>query len=244
MKRLPHYSQHFLKSPRLVKELVGHTSLKSNDSVIDIGAGSGVISSVLAKRCKEVIAVEFEPRTVELLRKNMERYPNVRVVEADIITMPLPAIPYKIFANIPFHLSSAIIRRFTEADNPPIDTYLIVQKQLANKLLPNHKGFSSQLGMIIGPWFAVRIRKRLKRTDFWPFPNVDTVLLQVQRRDEPLLTYEQSRNYGRFITENFTKPTIFAKTTHGKFDIPTGTKPSELTLTDWIGLFQSNYPER
>ena len=62
MKRLAHYSQYFLRSPRLIKELVGHTSIKRTDTVYDIGAGSGVISSVLAGRSGSVVAIVFEPR--------------------------------------------------------------------------------------------------------------------------------------------------------------------------------------
>ncbi len=75
MKRLPQYSQHFLKNPRLVKELIGHTSIKPNDIVYDIGAGSGVISTVLAERCKTVIAIELESHTLAILRKNMKSHP-------------------------------------------------------------------------------------------------------------------------------------------------------------------------
>jgi len=158
MKRLANYSQYFLRDPNLIKELIGHTSINKKDTVYDIGAGSGVISSVLASRCKDVVAVEFEPRMAQKLRENMAKYPNVSVVEGDFLTMPLPQTPYKIFANIPFHLSSPILHRITEADNPPTATYLIVQKQFANKLLPESDRFTGQLGMVIGPEFAVRVR--------------------------------------------------------------------------------------
>src|SRR5690606_30493931 len=174
------------------------TSIKRTDTVYDIGAGSGVISSVLAKRSKQVIAIEVEKETAELLRKNMAKFDNVSVRRADFLEMPLPKTPYKIFANIPFHLSSAIVRKITTDPNPPSVAYLIVQKQFANKLLPNHSGFSSQLGMILGARFSIRIRKRLKRTDFWPFPNVDTVLLEIKHRDQPLLASELLPIYENF----------------------------------------------
>lgn len=237
MKRLPHYSQHFLRSPQLVKELVGHTSIKSGDTVYDIGAGSGVISSVLATRCKNVIAVEYEPRTVEILRKNMTPYSNVEIKEVDFLALPLPQMPYKIFANIPFHLSSPIIHKITEDTYPPVAAYMIVQKQFANKLLPEHTGFSSQLGMRIGPEFAVSIRKRLRRTDFWPHPNVDTVLLEIKRRAEPLITPTLLPAYRIFIGENFSTPRKFAQLPLHAIGMPLGTKPSDLTLAQWVTLF-------
>lgn len=244
MKRLHNYSQHFLRSPRLVKELIGHTSLKRTDDVLDIGAGSGVITSVLAQRCRSVTAIEFEPQTAALLRKNTSELPNVCVEEGDFLTMSLPKTPYKIFANIPFHLSSAIIHKITEAENPPTDAYLIVQKQFANKLLPEHKGFSSQLGMIIGPEFAIRIRKRLRRTDFWPFPNVDTVLLELKHRQEPLIEVDQLPAYRSFVERCFSSPAAFASAPLAKSGIGPGTKPSELILAEWVHLFLASQKTR
>lgn len=239
MKRLPHYSQHFLRNPRFVGELIGHTSIKRTDTVYDVGAGSGVISSVLSKRAKHVIAVEVEKKTAGLLRKNMARYENVTVMEADFLKMPLPDGQYKIFANIPFHLSSAILRKITAGPNPPEAAYLIVQKQFANKLLPGSSGFSSQLGMVLGTRFSIRIRKRLKRTDFWPFPNVDTVLLEIKHREEPLVASEQLPAYEKFIETNFTAPKVFSRLPLHLIDKGPGVKPSSLTLSEWLLLFSA-----
>ena len=125
MKRLANYSQYFLRSPKLIKELVGHSSVNRHDTVYDIGAGSGAISSVLAERAKSVVAVELEPRMASKLRSNMEQYSNVTVYQGDFLSMPLPKTAYKVFANISFHLSSPIVRRLTQAENPPEAIYLI-----------------------------------------------------------------------------------------------------------------------
>jgi len=244
VKRLAHYSQYFLRSPRLIKELVGHTSIKRTDVVYDIGAGSGTISSVLAERCKLVVAVEFEPRMATKLRENMASYPNVEVREGDFLVMRLPDSPYKIFANIPFHLSSPIVRKLAEDDNPPSAAYLVVQKQFANKLLPDSDRFTGQLGMMIGPVFEVRIRKRLQRTDFWPHPNVDTVLLEMTRRPSPLLSKEQMPAYRKFIEACFSDPKQFAKTPRNDVGLPDDIKPSQMRLTQWVDLFKaSNKPK-
>lgn len=226
-----------MRSPRFVKELVGHSSIKKSDVVYDIGAGSGVISSVLAQRCKSVVAIEPEPRMALKLKSNMEKYPNVTVYQGDFLTMLLPKAPYKVFANIPFHLSSPIVRRITEADNPPAATYLIVQKQFANKLLADSDHFTGQLGMMIGPWFAVRVRKRLQRTDFWPHPNVDTVLLELIPRTEPLIEPHRRATYYRFTEECFSDPKKFAKTPLSAINLPANIKPSQMKLTQWVGLF-------
>jgi 23S rRNA (adenine-N6)-dimethyltransferase len=237
MKRLAHYSQYFLRNPRLVKELVGHTSINHHDIVYDIGAGSGTITSVLAERCSSVVAVEPEPRIVETLRSNMKKYSNVTIYEGDFLTMSLPKTPYKIFANIPFHLSSPIVHRITEADFPPEAAYLIVQKQFADKLLPDSDRFTGQLGMLIGPEFAVRIRRRLLRTDYWPHPNVDTVLLEIVRRPVPLIARKKMPTYRQFIIGCFSDPKIFAKAPRDAIGLAPDIKPSQMKLSQWVALF-------
>ena len=237
MKRLANYSQYFLRSPQLIKELIGHTSIHSKDTVYDIGAGSGVISSVLAGRCKSVVAIELEPRMAEKLRQNMKDYSNVTVYEGDFLTMPLPKTPYKIFANIPFHLSSPILHRITEAEFPPDASYLIVQKQFANKLLPSSDRFTGQLGMVIGPEFAVRIRKPLRRTDFLPHPNVDTALIEILHREQSLIAKERMASYRKFIVDCFSDPKIFVKMPRESIGLKPETKPSQMKLADWIKLF-------
>ncbi|MBR2600829.1 methyltransferase, partial [Candidatus Saccharibacteria bacterium] len=101
-------SQHFLRNPRIALMLIGHSNIKKRDLVVEIGAGSGVITSALAKRCRQVIAVETDHETAEKLRANLAKYniENVTVVEQDFLEFQLPAEPYKVFANPPFHLSS------------------------------------------------------------------------------------------------------------------------------------------
>jgi 23S rRNA (adenine-N6)-dimethyltransferase len=240
MKRLDDYSQTFLRNPALVKELIGYTSIKRDDVVYDIGAGSGVISSVLAGYCKSVVAVEFEPRMAIKLRENMIKYPNVTIYEGDFLTMSLPVTPYKIFANIPFHLSSLILRKITEAKNPPVATYLIVQRQFGEKLLPDSRKFTGQLGMMIGPEFAVRLRKRLSREDFWPHPNVDTVFIEIIRRDEPLVESTKMPAYRKFIIGCFSDPKIFAKTPRVEIGLKPDIRPSQMRLSQWVRLFEQS----
>lgn len=176
-------SQHFLRSPKLAGFLIGHSNIKKRDIVIDIGAGSGVITTALAKRCKQVIAVEPDHETAELLRKNVGQFENIKIVEQDFLEMTLPNEPYKIFANPPFHLSSAILHKLNEAPNPPEAIYLILQKQFALKLLNNDRHYTSQLGKQLFVHYAPRIRLPMKPHYFTPPPAVPTVLLELKRRE-------------------------------------------------------------
>ena len=179
-------SQHFFRSPKLALFLIGHSNIKKRDIVIDIGAGSGVITSALAKRCKKVIAVEADHETAEKLRKNMQKYENVEVIEKDFMEYELPEGEYKIFANPPFHLSSAILHKLDEAKNPPKAIYLILQKQLALKLLNTDRHYTSQLGKQLFVHYEPRIRLPLKPEYFTPPPAVPTVLFELKRRQEEL----------------------------------------------------------
>lgn len=240
MKRLDTYSQHFLRGQDFIKELIGHTSIKPSDLVYDIGAGTGAITAALAQKAKFVVAIEVEPLAAEKLRENIEgKYPNVDVIEADFLDIELPVKPYKIFSNIPFHLTSPIIHKITEDPHPPVDAYLIVQRQVANKLLPNYDGFTGQLGMIIGPTFGVRIRRPLKRSDYTPPPAVDTVLIEIKRRDEPFIPLDDMPKYRKFIEGCFSDPKIFTKTPRAKVGLREGIKPSEMKLHQWVELFKA-----
>lgn len=237
MKRLANYSQYFLRNPGFVAQLVRKTSITRDDVVYDIGAGSGVIASALAARAGRVIAVEYEAGAAAKLRDNMARLANVSVVEGDFLTMDLPSGKYKVFSNIPFHLSSQIVRRLTEAGNPPEAIYLIVQKQFAKKLVQSDSHFTGALGMMVGPLYEVKIIRELRRTDYWPHPNVDTVLLAMTLRTELLLPRANMSSYRTLIEQSYHDPKVFAKLPRVNAGISPERKPSELTLAQWVTLF-------
>lgn len=198
-------SQHFLKSPKLALILIGHSNIKKRDLVLDIGAGSGVITTALSKRCKEVWAIEPDHETAEKLRNNLEKgnrikksdysknnnnqdsrthssnQSNVKIIEKNFLELELPKDrPYKVFANPPFHLSSEIVHKLIEAENPPEAIYLILQKQFALKLLNTDRHYTSQLGFQITKDYQTKIRYPLKNTDFTPPPAVPTVLFEAK----------------------------------------------------------------
>lgn len=191
-------SQHFLRSPRLALRLIGHSNLKKRDLVLDIGAGSGVITAALAKRVREVWAIEPDHATAKKLRANLAKYhiENVRVIEQDFLQIDLPAEPYKVFANPPFHLSAQIfyhllglenhdgniVARADAAQRKPEAIYLILQKQLALKLIATDRHYTSQLGRQILRDYEARIRLPLRADDFTPPPAVPTVLYEAELR--------------------------------------------------------------
>lgn len=231
-------SQNFIRRPQLVKTLIGHSDLKKHDTVYDIGAGSGVITSVLAKTCKKVVAIEFDQRMAKKLRENSASLANVDIIVGDILSIDLPDNPYKVFSNIPFHLSSPIVRKLTEDKHPPQSTYLIVQKQFAKKLLIGKStSFTGLLGAMITPWFTTRIRYTLERTDFWPHPAVDTVMIELLLRDEPLLDTSQRASYTDFIEKCYSRQKYYSSLNS---EIVIQKRPSELTAEEWVLLYLSS----
>lgn len=177
-------SQHFLRSPRLALILIGHSNLKKRDTVVEIGAGSGVITSALAHRVSRVIAIEPDPATAKKLRANLasRQIENVEIVEQDFRDFELPEGEYKVFSNPPFHMSSEILHKLIKSNNPPVAIYLILQKQFALKLLNNTRHYTSQLGFALTRDYETRIRLPLKPTDFTPPPAVPCVFFEAKRK--------------------------------------------------------------
>ncbi|MBI3889088.1 methyltransferase domain-containing protein [Candidatus Saccharibacteria bacterium] len=232
MKRLHTKSQNFLKKPQLIKTLIGHSTIKKSDTVYDLGAGSGIISYVLADKCANVVAVEQDPRMLSKLRENLSEFENVTIVDSDILIATLPKTPFKVFANIPFHLSSPIVRGLTERNNPPVAIYLILQKQFAEKLLVESDQFTGLLGALITPIFTARIRYKLERSDYSPPPAVETVMIELLLRDTPLIPLEKMADYRAFVEQCFSRQKYFATFNLNK-------RPSELTTKQWVSLFTS-----
>ena len=234
------HSQHFLRNPRLIAELIGHSNIRRGDLVIDIGAGSGAITAVLARRCRQVLAYENEPGILNKLQQNMRRHKNVKVIAQDFLQVKLPDEPYKVFANIPFHLSADIVRKLTSNNemNAPRSIYLIVQKQFAQKIVPSDRHFTSQLGAQLAPWWQTRIRRPLRRTDFTPPPAVDTVLLELKPQSEPLLSTLERDKYQSFVAKCYASQKVFAAVPRAKASINPERKPSELTPEEWVRLYK------
>ncbi len=238
MKRKHTHGQHFLRNPAFVRQLIQKTSIGSTDTVYDIGAGTGIIASALAEVAHRVIAIEYDQQTADKLRLNLQGYANVQVVEGDFMTMDAPVAADKVFANIPFHLSSKIVRKLSEAATPPQSIYLIVQKQFAQKIVLHNQHFTGALGMMLGPIYEAKIVKQLQRSDYMPRPNVDTVLLALERRPQPLIAQPFMPDYRQLVEQSYHDPKVFAKTPRRASGIDELLKPSQLSLEQWVQLFE------
>lgn len=177
------HSQNFFKSDALVRKLIQKANISSEDHVIEIGAGKGIITDALANSAKKVIAIEYDSKLYEeLLRKH--QWNNVEYVHADFLKYPLPKKgSYKVFSNIPFQITADIVTKLTTADNSPEEMFLILQKEAAKKFcgLPFQK-YEGLRAALLKPQYEMRILHNFAPMDFTPTPKVEIVLLHFKKR--------------------------------------------------------------
>ncbi len=241
-------SQNFLKDARLVAELIEQCQIGCADLVYEIGAGKGIITGQLARRCQRVIAIEKDPRLAALLRQRFAGRDNLTLVEGDFLNADLPRQPYKVFANIPFNITAAIVTKLTTAANPPEEAYLAMQQEAAEMWLGEPR--ESLRTVLLKPWFEVGVVHRFRRTDFVPVPQVDVVMLRLRKRGPPLVSRRQNQGFRDFVVSIFTnrQPTL-SSSLKGIFTGPQlkhvykavgfadDATPTALSLEQWLSLF-------
>ena len=195
-------SQNFLANPRTIETILDRSSVGPDDVVYEIGPGDGAITSRLARRCRHVVAVEKDPRLADRLRSRFVTTPNVTVFLDDFLTFPLPVTHYKVFANIPFAITAAIVARLTEASYPPEDAYLCVQREAAQRFTGAPR--ETLVSLLLRPTFEPSVIHRFERLDFTPAPGVEVVLLRLRKRGPPLLMPTEVQVYRDFVTHTFT----------------------------------------
>ncbi len=188
-------SQNFLTSSRTIHQLLALTDLSADDTVLEIGAGKGHITRALAQRCSRVLTYEIDPALASRLTGKLPA--NVRLYPADFLRAPLPKGPYKVFANIPFSITTDILRKLTEGPNPPRAAWLIMEKGAAMRFCG--AGREAAASLMLKPWWDVRIVHRLRREDFHPMPRVDCVLLELRRRAVPDVPLREKRDWAVFV---------------------------------------------
>lgn len=174
-------SQNFLTSSVIIGRLMNLTSLTAADHVIEIGPGKGHITRALLGRCGRVTAVEIDPKLYAGLREKFAGSPNLVLRRGDFLRYRLPRYaPYKVFSNIPFNRTTGIIRKLTEAANPPGEIWLVVEKGAAKRFCGRPR--ESVRSLELKRRFDAEIVHSFRREDFHPMPAVDAVLLHLRRK--------------------------------------------------------------
>lgn len=242
------FSQNFLCNRQLVERLVSQSSLGQGDLVVEIGAGQGIITRELLKRAGHVVAVEIDGRWFGQLQRQLAGVENLTLYQADILNFDLPRLPYKVFANIPFAIEGKIIRKLLDDANPPQDCYLVVMKELAERLIASHPG--SLFASSYRPWFDFAIVHRFSPADFSPVPRVKAVLLRFTKKSSPLLPWSERKKYQQFIQRGFGQGQSIRHNLRGWYktekvdqvlhilSISRKAKPQTIGLSSWLEMYR------
>jgi 23S rRNA (adenine-N6)-dimethyltransferase len=229
-------SQHFLRTSTLAAELVADAGIGPDDLVLDIGAGSGRLTAALGARARRVVAVELDPRWATHVRG---RWPNVDVVEGDVMELALPDEPFRVVANLPFARTTAILRRLLDDPRTPlVRADLVVEWDVARKRACPWP--STLNGVLWSAWYRFSLLRRVPASAFDPPPSVDAGVLAVERRAVPLVDERSWRDYRRFVATGFRRG-LRASASHRvlrhlRFS---GAAPRELDAHQWAQLFRA-----
>ncbi len=206
--------QHFLVDDRALQRIIAAAGLTPDGTVVEVGPGLGVLTSELARRAEKVIAVELDSRLAELLRESLTPFPNVTIITADILKVD-PALllrtgggteappPYKVVANLPYYITSAVLRHFLESSLPPRLMVVMVQREVAAQIVAR-PGDMSLLSVSIQVYGRPEIVARVPARSFYPPPEVDSALLRIAVYPHPAVDFGTDREgFFRLVRAGF-----------------------------------------
>lgn len=195
--------QHWLRDRDTLAHIADCAELDENDVVLEIGPGLGTLTSELLRRCKKVIAVEFD---ADLARKLPAQFPgkNLEVIESDILSFDLSTLPenYKVVANVPYYITSKIVQLLMTAKNKPSIAVLLVQKEVAERLAAE-PGDMSILAVSAQLFADVSLGDVVPAELFTPPPKVDSEVVILKTRAQPFLKDVSEKDFFRIVKAGF-----------------------------------------
>jgi 16S rRNA (adenine1518-N6/adenine1519-N6)-dimethyltransferase len=195
--------QHWLKDREVLAGIAEAADITPLDTVLEIGPGLGTLTSELLRRAEKVIAVELDG---ELAAKLPGQFPGktLEVINEDILDFDLSVLPknYIVVANVPYYITSKIIKKLLTSDNKPKTTVLLIQKEVAERLAaePGNMSILSISAQIYG---EVELDRMVPARFFTPPPKVDSQVVVVRTRPEPLIQPEDEKRFFRVVKAGF-----------------------------------------
>ena len=188
-------------------------ALSPEDTVVEVGAGLGILTEQLARRAGKVIAVEVDEGLCDYLRRRFPSYPNLSLVNADIRSVTpshLLAVadahaPYLVVANLPFYIAAPVLRHFLEASEPPSRLVVMVQKEVAESIAAA-PGRLSLLGLSVQFYASPRLLFTVPPSAFYPPPKVHSAVLRIDVRETPAVAVDDRERFFRFLRAGFSAP--------------------------------------
>lgn len=194
------FGQNFLTDTNILQKIVDTAEIDKGINVIEIGPGIGALTEFLAENAAEVMAFEIDDRLIPILAGTLARFDNVQVVNQDILKADLqtqiqafknPDLPIKVVANLPYYITTPILMHLIESKIPFAEFVVMMQKEVADRIsaMPNTKAYGS-LSIAVQYYMTAKVSFIVPRTVFVPAPNVDSVILKMVRRDQPVVSVQ------------------------------------------------------
>ena len=179
-----HLGQHFLTSIPARIAMVKAGDIDSKDTILEIGPGKGFLTQELLDTGAHIIALEKDAELIPLLKEKFFSYKNLKVIEGDVLTFEptrytLGATDYKLIANIPYYITGAIIERFLSSINQPSQMVILIQKEVAERIVARDKK-ESILSLAVKAYGEPKIITKVNKGSFNPIPKVDSAVLSIQ----------------------------------------------------------------
>ena len=200
--------QNFLQDPFALDSIAAAAGIKSTDTVLEIGPGLGSLTRYLAAAASQVVAVELDRKMILALQTVIAPYSNVRVLQGDILELsPQDLITekeYLVVANIPYYITSAVIRHLLESDPKPRRIVLTVQKEVAERICAK-PGAMSLLSLSVQVYGKPHVAARIPAEAFFPAPKVDSAVLSIEIYPSPLIEAELLGSFFKLIKAGFSQ---------------------------------------
>lgn len=198
--------QHWLHDDVSLKAMVTYAGVDHDDVVVEIGPGLGTLTQYILDTGAHVEAIEFDADLAVSLPARLCNPDNLKVTQADIMSYDLTKLPvdYKVVANIPYYLTSGLLRVISESSNPPSVAILLVQKEVAQRVCAKPGGMSL-LSVSVQLYFEVSLGKLVPAELFTPPPKVDSQILILSRRSKPYFGECNSKNIFRVVKAGFSE---------------------------------------
>ena len=202
--------QNFLVDENALRKVVAAAEIQPEDIVLEIGAGLGSLTRYLAVEAKQVIAVEIDRSLIMPMEQVLAPFENVTVLQGDMLEMnPAEIIPdsaasYKVVANIPYYITSALIRQLLEADRQPKQIVLTLQLEVARRICAG-PGDMSLLALGVQVYGAPFIDAVIPAGAFYPRPNVDSAVVRIDLYPIPAVPPERLDDYFRLAKAGFSQ---------------------------------------
>ncbi len=220
MRPLKSFGQNFLIDRSVLLKIVSAADIKPEDAILEVGAGTGVLTRELAKEARRVVAVELERDMLALLVKTTSAYPNVELVARNLLFLDPAEVfgqtAYKLVANLPYYITAPTFRHFLESANPPRLLVVMVQMEVAQRIIAE-PGELSVLALSVQFYGQPRIIERVPAKAFYPAPKVDSAILRVDvNQQAPLLPAERD-SFFRVVQAGFSekRKQLHNSLTHG-----------------------------